>query len=182
MAKVVVFLAPGFEEIEAITPIDVLRRAEVDVTVAGLQDGPVTGSHGITVCPDTTIDKVRPEDVDMVVLPGGMPGTDNLRRDPRVAEFVRGMDRAGRYVCAICAAPLVLHAAGVIRERPLTSHPGVSQDLAGLNYREDRVVEAGTLITSRGPGTALEFSLELVRVLKGAETAEALAAIMLARR
>ena len=182
MKKVVVFLAPGFEEIEAITVIDVLRRAEVAVTVAGLQAGPVTGSHAITVQPDTTLDQVRPEDADMVVLPGGLPGSDHLREDTRVREFITRMDEAGKFTCAICAAPTVLHAAGIVRKRAITSHPFVREALAKLNYREDRVVVDGTMVTSRGPGTALEFSLELVTLLRGAETANTLAASMLARR
>ena len=105
MKSVAVLLAPGFEEIEAITVIDVLRRAEVRVTVAGLQEGEITGSHEITVRPDKTLDEVRPEEFDMVVLPGGLPGTDHLRDDPRVTSFVREMERAGKYTCAICAAP-----------------------------------------------------------------------------
>lgn len=182
MKKVVVFLAPGFEEIEAVTPIDVLRRAEIQVTVAGIRPGPITGSHGITIHADTTIDKVRTEEADMVVLPGGLPGSVHLREDAGVKDFVRKMDKAGKYVCAICAAPTVLHAADVIGNRAITSHPAVRQTLAHLNYKEDRVVEDGTLITSRGPGTALEFSLELVKHLKGAETADTIATAMLARR
>ena len=182
MKKVAVFLAPGFEEIEAVIPIDVLRRAEVEVIVAGLQPGPVTGSHGITIQPDATIEEVRPEDVDMVVLPGGLPGTDNLREDGRVREFIRKMDEAGKYTCAICAAPTVLKAAGVVRGRALTSHPAVKQDLARLNYREDRVVVHGSMVTSRGPGTAMEFALELVRLLEGEQKADELATFMLARR
>jgi 4-methyl-5(b-hydroxyethyl)-thiazole monophosphate biosynthesis len=182
MKRVALLLAPGFEEIEAVTPIDVLRRAEVEVTIAGLQDGPITGSHGITIQPDTTLDKVSPEDVDMVVLPGGLPGADNLRNDVRVRDFIQKMDKARKYVCAICAAPMVLHAAGVIRDRAITSHPGVREVLAEHKYKEDRVVVAGSMVTSRGPGTALEFSLELVKLLKSPDTADAVAAMMLARR
>ncbi len=182
MKKVIVVLAPGFEEIEAITPIDVLRRADIEVIVAGLTQGPITGSHGITVQPDTTIDAVRPHEVDMLILPGGMPGSEHLLQDERVKRFVQQMDRAGKYVCAICAAPLVLKHAGIVADRPITSHPGVQQAFPDLNYREDRVVRSGTLITSRGPGTALEFSLELVRVLKGDATADTLAAFMLAKQ
>ncbi len=179
--KAVVILASGFEEIEAVTVIDVLRRAEVTVTVAGLADGPVTGSHGITLTPDTVIDKVRPEDANMVVLPGGLPGSTNLRDDPRVREFVQKMDKAGKFTCAICAAPIVLNAAGVVRNRAVTSHPVVREALAELNYREDRVVADGTMVTSRGAGTAMEFALELVRILKGQRKASDLAAAMLAR-
>ena len=181
MKSVAVLLAPGFEEIEAITVIDVLRRAEVRVTVAGLQEGEITGSHEITVRPDKTLDEVRPEEFDMVVLPGGLPGTDHLRDDPRVTSFVREMERAGKYTCAICAAPTVLKAAGVAEGRSVTSHPIVEEDLKGLDYSEERVVVDGPVVTSRGAGTAMEFALELVRILVGAEKADVLAQMMLAR-
>jgi 4-methyl-5(b-hydroxyethyl)-thiazole monophosphate biosynthesis len=181
MKSVVVLLAPGFEEIEAITVIDVLRRAEIRVTVAGLQAGDITGSHEITVRPDRTLDEVHPEEFDMVVLPGGLPGTDHLRDDPRVTPFVREMERAGKYTCAICAAPTVLKAAGVTEGRSVTSHPIVEGDLKDLDYREDRVVVDGPVVTSRGAGTAMEFALELVRILVGAEKADVLAQLMLAK-
>jgi 4-methyl-5(b-hydroxyethyl)-thiazole monophosphate biosynthesis len=181
MKSAVVFLAPGFEEIEAITVVDVLRRAGVKVIVAGLESGPVTGSHEITVRPDTSIDQVSPLSVDMVVLPGGMPGSLHLRDDARVQGFLREMHRAGKYTCAICAAPVALKAAGIVGGRRLTSHPVVRNELRDLDFREDRVVVDGTLVTSRGAGTALEFSLELVRLLAGPEKASEVANQMLAR-
>ena len=179
MKSVAVFLAPGFEEIEAITVIDVLRRAGIHVTVAGLVEGEITGSHEITVRPDKTVDEIRPEDFDMVVLPGGLPGTDHLREDPRVRAFVRDMAESGKYTCAICAAPTVLEAAGVAAGRAVTSHPVVQEALKGLDYREDRVVVDGTVVTSRGAGTAMEFALELVRILAGPEKAALLARLMI---
>ncbi len=180
MKSVVVFLAHGFEEIEAVTIIDVLRRADVEVTVAGLQEGMIIGSHQIGVHTDTTIDQVRPDAFDMVALPGGLPGTDHLREDPRVLGFLQEMQRAGKYTCAICAAPTVLKAADVAKGKAITSHPLMKEDLEGLDYREDRVVVDGTVVTSRGPGTAMEFSLELVRILAGEEKADELARMMLA--
>lgn len=179
MKSVAVLLAPGFEEIEAVTVIDVLRRADIRVTVAGLSEGDITGSHDITVRPDTTLDEIRPEGFDMVVLPGGLPGTDHLREDPRVRAFVREMADAGKFTCAICAAPTVLKAAGVAEGRAVTSHPIVREALEGLDYREDRVVVDGSVVTSRGAGTAMEFALELVRILAGPEKARALAGMML---
>jgi 4-methyl-5(b-hydroxyethyl)-thiazole monophosphate biosynthesis len=181
MKSAVVFLAPGFEEIEAVTAIDVLRRAGVRVIVAGTREGSVTGSHEITVQPDARIEEVDPESVDMVVLPGGLPGSVHLRDDPRVRAFVQALDRAGKYTCAICAAPTVLKAAGVAAGRKLTSHPVVQEDFRDCDYREDRVVVDGTVVTSRGAGTALEFSLELVRLLVGPDKARELAAAMIAR-
>jgi len=180
MKSAVVFLATGFEEIEAVTVIDVLRRAGVRVWTAGLQPGLITGSHDITIRPDTTIEEVSPASVDMVVLPGGLPGTFHLRDDLRVRDFLREMHRAGKYTCAICAAPLVLMAAGIAAGRRLTSHPVVRDDLRDADYREDRVVVDGELVTSRGAGTALEFSLELVRLLAGPDKAAEVAKQVLA--
>ncbi len=180
--RVAVPLAPGFEEIEAVTVIDILRRAGLEVVTAGLREGPITGSHDIAVTPDRSLDEIRSEDFDMVVLPGGIPGTDHLREDPRVLELLQEMARARKYTCAICAAPVVLKAAGVVSGKAVTSHPVVEKDLGDLDYRQDRVVVDGTVVTSRGAGTAMEFALELVRILVGAEEADRLAGAMLAPR
>ena len=179
MKSVAVLLAPGFEEIEAITVIDVLRRADIRVTVAGLSKGEITGSHQITVRPDRSLDEIQPEGFDMVVLPGGLPGTDHLRADPRVRTFVQQMAGAGKLTCAICAAPTVLKEAGVAEGKSVTSHPIVREDLKGLDYREDRVVVDGPVVTSRGAGTAMEFALELVRILAGPEKTDLLARAMM---
>lgn len=181
MKSVVVLLAPGFEEIEALTVVDVLRRAGVRVVAAGLREGLITGSHEITVKPDTTVDKIRVEEFDMVVLPGGMPGTTHLRQDARVRKLVADMARAGRHTCAICAAPVVLKDAGVTFGKAVTSHPVMQEELKDLDYREDRVVTDDKIVTSRGPGTAMEFALELVRILAGQDKAEELAAAMVVR-
>lgn len=181
MKSVAVLLAPGYEEIEAITVIDVLRRADIRVTVAGLHEGEITGSHEITVRPDKSLEEIHPDGFDMVVLPGGLPGTDHLREDPRVLAFVREMARSGKHTCAICAAPTVLQAAGVSEGRAVTSHPIVREDLKGVDYREDRVVVDGSVVTSRGAGTAMEFALELVRILAGSEKADHLARMMIVR-
>jgi 4-methyl-5(b-hydroxyethyl)-thiazole monophosphate biosynthesis len=181
MKSVAVFLAPGFEEIEAVTVIDVLRRAGLQVTSAGLTTGPVTGSHDIEILPDATLDQIRPEAFDMVVLPGGLPGSYHLRDDPRVIAFVREMARLGRHTCAICAAPVVLKAAGLVEGKAVTSHPALREEMQSPGYREDRVVHDGGVVTSRGPGTALEFSLELVRILAGPDKARDLSGAMLAR-
>ncbi len=179
MKSIAVLLAPGFEEIEAVTIIDVLRRADLQVTVAGLQEGPVTGSHEITIASDTSLDRIRPDAFDMVVLPGGLPGTYHLRDDPRVIGFLREMAGAGKHTCAICAAPVVLKAADLVAGKAVTSHPALREEMQGLDYREDRVVVDGKVVTSRGPGTALEFSLELVRILAGPDKARELAGAML---
>jgi 4-methyl-5(b-hydroxyethyl)-thiazole monophosphate biosynthesis len=181
---VVVPLAEGFEETEAVAIVDVLRRAELPVVTVSLDGREVTGSHGIAVAADLAWDGLDPEAATAVVLPGGMPGTTHLAEDERVLALVRRLAQGGRLVAAVCAAPLVLEAAGVLAPgTPYTSHPGVRARLAGLGAAsEDRVVVSGRVITSQGPGTALEFALAVVEALAGRERADALAAAMLVPR
>jgi 4-methyl-5(b-hydroxyethyl)-thiazole monophosphate biosynthesis len=177
---VLVPLAPGFEEIEATVIIDVLRRAGVDVIVAGLAPGPVTGSHGITLVPDRTLDEVDAAGLAMVVLPGGMPGAQHLKEDERVLALVRALESSGRGVAAICAAPIVLAEAGVLRGRRATAYPSFRDRLPGAEVvAEPRVVRYGPVITSQGVGTALEFALELASDLVGPGKASELRAALL---
>lgn len=180
MANVLVPLANGFEEIEAVTIIDVLRRAGVVVTVAGLADGPARGSHDIVLEPDTTLDAVRAASFDAVVLPGGMPGAKHLSEDPRVLEIVRRSVESGRLTAAICAAPIVLEAAGVLKGVRATSYPGHA--LPSARYSEDSVVEDGVIVTSRAAGTAMEFALALVTRLVSPAKARELTERMLVER
>jgi 4-methyl-5(b-hydroxyethyl)-thiazole monophosphate biosynthesis len=166
--RVLIPLAGGFEEIEAVNVIDILRRADVEVVTAGLKDGPIEGSHKIKVLPDTSLDKIDFRDFDGLILPGGSPGFVNLGNDERILNMAREMDRAGKYVAAICAAPSVLIKAGVLQGRKATVSPsGKAQVEACAKFCEDRVVVDRNLITSRSPGTALEFALKLVEVLVG---------------
>jgi 4-methyl-5(b-hydroxyethyl)-thiazole monophosphate biosynthesis len=168
--RILVPLANGFEEIEAVNVIDILRRADVEVVTAGLEEGLVEGSHKIKVLPDTTLEKIDYRDFDGLVLPGGAPGFVNLGNDERILKMAREMDRAGKVVAAICAAPSVLIKAGVLQGRRATVSPsGKAQVAACANFREERVVVDGNLVTSRSPGTALEFALKLVEVLVGKE-------------
>ncbi len=169
MARVLVPLADGFEEIEAVTVIDLLRRADIDVVVAGLTPGPATGNHGIAVGTDQTLDEALGQDYDMAVLPGGLPGADHLEADGRVIELLRRMADSERFTAAICAAPKVLAAAGVLDGRRATSFPGfISEDRTpGLTVADDPVVCDGKVITSRGPGTAMDFALTLIERLAG---------------
>ena len=162
MKRVLVPLAEGFEELEAVTIIDILRRAGIEVVVASLAGSPVTGSHGIRLAADTPLAALVEQDFDMIALPGGMPGAEHLRNDPRIAAFVRRLHGAGRPVAAICAAPMVLAAAGVLEGRRATSYPGFLEGGTGEAEVVDRNV-----ITSRGPGTALDFALALVEELLG---------------
>jgi 4-methyl-5(b-hydroxyethyl)-thiazole monophosphate biosynthesis len=172
MASVLVLLAQGCEELEAVTVIDLLRRAgNLEVVSAGLDDAPVTASRGTRLLADTTIDRVLDRRFDMVVLPGGLPGADHLDRDPRVRELLTGTAGRGGFVAAICAAPKALVNAGLLRGRRATSFPGSLEGLAldGIDLREDDVVVDGRVITSRGPGTAMDFALVLIEELAGAE-------------
>jgi len=166
---VLVILAEGFEEIEFVTPVDVLRRAGASVTVAALKEGiHVAGRSGLTLHADRTMAAAE-EGFDCIVLPGG-PGVAGLRRDPRVADLLRRQNEAGRWIAAICAAPTVLKDAGVLGARRHTAHFSVAGELPGALLGE-RVVVDGNLITSRGAGTALEFGLMLVEKLMSPERA-----------
>lgn len=165
MKRVLVPLAEGFEEIEAVTIIDILRRAGIEVVVASLAGNPVTGSHGIRISADTPLAAVAEQQFDMIALPGGMPGADHLRKDSRIGEILRHMRSSGRPVAAICAAPMVLEAAGVLENRRATSFPGFLDDAKSAKVVGDAVVVDRGVITSRGPGTALDFALTLVEIL-----------------
>lgn len=167
MKKVLVPLAPGFEEIEAITVIDILRRAGVDVVAAGTVPGPIVASRQTRHLPDCLLADVQADDFDLLVLPGGQPGTDNLRADPRIHEIIATLRAAGKPVAAICAAPTVLAADGVLARRTATCHPSVRHDLQASHVSDDRVVVDGPVITSQAAGTALEFAFALVELLCG---------------
>lgn len=171
MARVLVPLADGCEELEAVTIIDLLRRAGVDVVSAGLKDGPVTASRGVVLLPDARLDDVLGGDFDMIVLPGGLPGADHLDQDPRIHHLLQQMAERDKYTAAICAAPKVLLNAGLLDGRRATAYPGIIDGrlAAGSQLLEDPVVIDGRVITSRGPGTAMEFALTLIEQLLGAD-------------
>jgi 4-methyl-5(b-hydroxyethyl)-thiazole monophosphate biosynthesis len=182
--RVLVPLAPGFEEIEAMAIVDVLRRAGIEVVVAGTSAGAIEGSRGVRVVPDETLDEVGAQRFDAIALPGGGPGSRNLREDPRVLRALQAHHAAGRLTGAICAAPTVLLRAGLAANRRLTAHPSVQAELAGGGARvaaADRVVVDGMLVTSQGPGTAIEFAFKLVELLCGPQKVAELNAAMLAR-
>ncbi|MES9812415.1 MAG: DJ-1 family glyoxalase III [Candidatus Thiodiazotropha sp.] len=172
MARVLVPLAEGCEELEAVTITDLLTRADIEVVTAGLKDGPVKASRGITLVPDTTLDAVMDQAFDMMVLPGGLPGADNLDADPRIHEMLKRLNQQGKFTAAICAAPKVLAGAGLLQGRRATSYPGVldNMDLPQVDVQLERVISDDRVITSRGPGTAMDFALELIEQLSGRET------------
>lgn len=171
MPTILTLLAEGFEEIEAITPLDLLRRAGAQVTSAALGDGiHVTGRSGITVHADTSLAAIEASTFDCVFLPSG-PGVKNLRADARVCPLVRRHHEAGKWIAAICAAPTVLLDADLLKGRRYTAHFSVAHELPDL-IADERVVIDGNLITSRGAGTALEFGLQLVEKLYSAKAAQ----------
>ena len=169
MASVLVPLAQGCEELEATTIVDLLRRAGIGVITAGLDDKPVRASRGMVLIPDTTLDQALEQEYDMVVLPGGLPGADHLNGDPRIRTLLTRMAQSDRYTAAICAAPRVLASAGLLHGRRATSFPGVLDAFQDLDYSSDPVVMDGKVITSRGPGTAMDFALALIEILAGKE-------------
>lgn len=169
MATVLVPLAEGFEELEAITITDLLTRAEIKVVTAGLLPGLVTASRGAVVQPGTTLDEALKHEYDMVVLPGGQPGATHLENDPRIIKLVQDMAAQGKYTTAICAAPRVLATAGILTNKSVTCYPGTfnSNDFEGVTVTGNTVEDAGMVVTSRGPGTAMDFTLTLIEKLKG---------------
>jgi 4-methyl-5(b-hydroxyethyl)-thiazole monophosphate biosynthesis len=167
MKIVLVPLANGCEEIEAVTVIDILRRAGIEVVSAGLDTHPVRASRGTVLVPDTILDVALQRSYDMLVLPGGQPGTNNLKADPRILTLAKNMAQHDRYVAAICAAPSVLATAGVLDGRRATSFPGSLDGFPHVQQQPAAVVVDGKIITSRGPGTAMDFALTLVERLAG---------------
>jgi len=170
--KAVVLLADGFEEVEAATPIDYLRRAGAEVTVAGVGGREAKGSRGLAVRADGLVSDAVGKDWDAVVVPGGMPGAANIAANADCAALLRSAAASGKIVAAICAAPaVVLAPLGLLSGRRFTCYPGMEKDVSGARWSEERVVVDGDLVTSRGAGTAGEWALEIVAKLYGQETA-----------
>lgn len=182
MPRVVVLLADGFEEVEAMAIVDVLRRAAIDTVIAGLHAGPVVSARKVAVLPDTVIDSVAVDAFDMIILPGGQPGADNLNADHRVGELIAAFHRKDKLIGAICAAPYVLAGAGVLNGKRATAYPSYKNRLGTARYEETAVVEDGTVLTSRGAGTALQFGLAVVERLAGRELAHKIGDAMLVPR
>jgi len=172
MPTVLVPLAQGCEELEAVTVIDLLRRAGITVVTAGLDKEPVKASRGVVLIPDTTLDEAAKQSFDMIVLPGGLPGADHLNNDPRIHKLLKDMQQQGKYTAAICAAPKVLADAGLLANKLATSYPGVLEKMQvpDMQFIDAPVVKDGQVITGRGPGTAMDFALELIETLVGRET------------
>lgn len=179
MARVLVPLADGFEEIEAITIIDILRRGDIEVCVASLGTLDVKGAHAITVRADVLFDDRGNEPFEMIVLPGGYGGTMALANDHRVQGLLKAMDDQGLWIGAICAAPIALDKAGVLKEG-FTCYPSCEEAIDTIGYDPTRqVMLTQNILTSRGPATAFSFSLEIIRLLQGASKADDVASQIL---
>ncbi|WP_312906707.1 DJ-1 family glyoxalase III [Tissierella praeacuta] len=176
MKKVILFLAEGFEEVEALTVVDYLRRKDVAVdTVSITEDNKVKGVHDIVVIADKVINSINDiNSYDAVIIPGGLPGATNLRDNHKVIDIVKKANRNGKLVAAICAGPIVLEKAGVIHGKNVTSYPGFEDELMSGIYIDDSVVRDCNIITAKGPALAVEFAIEIMRYLLGEEKVDEL--------
>ena len=166
------FIAEGFEEIEALCPVDILRRAGLEVTTVGIGSGEITGSHGITVKTDITDSEYSDASPELIFLPGGMPGTLNLLASGTVKKAVLNAFDNGSYIAAICAAPMILGELGLLEGKEAICYPGFEDKLKGAAVSQKRVVTDGKILTAAGMGAALDFGLEIVKLLKGKTAAE----------
>jgi 4-methyl-5(b-hydroxyethyl)-thiazole monophosphate biosynthesis len=176
--RVILPLANGFEEIEAIALVDTMRRGGIEVVIAGVDGITLKGAHGITVASDVDIKSIKSADFDMIVLPGGGTGTRTLTSNENVQSLIKEFDCAGKLVGAICAAPIALDKAGVLKDE-YTSYPGTSEIIKSSKFIEKNIVESGNILTSRGPGTAICFGIYIIEKLVGKETAKAVKEEML---
>ena len=176
MSKVLIFMAEGHEEIEALTVVDILRRADIEIEMVSITGNKkVPGSHGIVTYCDKLIETVNFDSADMLVLPGGMPGTLNLGLCEPLMDQIHGFNTSKKGLAAICAAPTVFGKAGLLQGKKATCYPGMEGDLLGANVSTDSVCHDGHIITSRGMGTAIPFALEIVKTFKGDDVANKLA-------
>lgn len=167
-----VFLADGFEMIEALTPVDILKRAGLEVKTVSVKGDTVTSSHGVKVTPDIKIEDIEDiDDVKALVLPGGMPGTLNLQSTPSLIDLIKECNAQEKYICAICAAPLILGEMGLLKGKNATCYPGFEEKLKGAVIKSDKVVKDSNIITAKGAGAALDFAFKIVEELVSADKA-----------
>ncbi len=166
--KILVFIADGFEEVEALTVVDYLRRLNIIVDMVSISENhQVSGSHYIEVTTNKLISEIKHKDYDGLVIPGGMPGATNLKDNSQVIELVQKMHADNKMIAAICAGPIVLEKAGIIEGKNITSYPNFEQKLKNSNYKKDKTVRDGNIITARGPYFAVDFTFEIVDYLLG---------------
>ena len=169
------FLAEGFEEVEALAPLDLIRRAGLEIKTVGVGGKVITGSHGIPVTADMTDAELADNAPDMVILPGGMPGTKNLDASETVHKAIADAVKNDAYLCAICAAPMILGKLGLLKGKNAVSYPGFESYLEGATVPSEKVVRDGKIITAKGMGAAIEFGLAIISALKDEKTADDLA-------
>lgn len=175
MNEVIVFMTNGTEEVEALTVVDMLIRAGIKAVVSSIDSTyTITGSHGITIKADTTFEDIDWNEVKMIVLPGGMPGTNRLMDCEKLCNKIKEFNRDGKMLAAVCAAPSILGVNGILNGKNATCYPGYEEKLLGANYIKQPVVRDGNIITSRGLGTTIEFAAEIIKCLDSEEKAEAL--------
>ena len=171
---VYLFLADGFEECEALAPLDILRRGGVDIKTVGIGKDYICGTHGVTIKADLNENDVSLEGLEAVILPGGMPGTTNLENNETVKKAVEYANRTNKLICAICAAPKILGSMGILKDKKATCFPGFEKNLISANISNLSVVKDGNIITAKGAGVAFDFGFEILSALKNSKTADTL--------
>ena len=170
---VYILLGKGFEEIEALLPLDMLRRAELDVMTLGIGSQMIVGSHGIGLVCDADVKNITPDEtLQAVVIPGGMPGTLNIEKSPFAQKFIDYANENGKLICAICAAPSILGHKGLLKGKKATCFPGFEDELEGAVFVDEGVVQDGNIITAKGAGVAIEFGLKIAEQFAGKEEAD----------
>ncbi|MDZ4198478.1 MAG: DJ-1 family glyoxalase III [Kiritimatiellia bacterium] len=179
--KILIPVAEGSEDMETAMLVDIFRRADAQVTLAGLTPPPIRCARGLRLVPDADWAEIDPDEFDALILPGGSGGTEIFRKHIGLQDALRRANRAGKWIGAVCAGPLALYEAGVLDSRRATLYPGLERGLPRADWREDRVVADGRILTSRGPGTCMEFALSFVSCFAGPDRARTLAADLLLR-
>ncbi len=180
MKNIYVFLGDGFETIEALTAVDVLRRGGADVKTVSIMDKiTVLSSHSVEVKADIMLDEAELENSDMMILPGGLGGTNNIKANKKLIEALKAQAEKGKYVCAICAAPSALGINGILKGKKTTVYPGFEEEMTGCSVMGENVVKDGNIITGKGPGMAVEFAFALLEAAKGEEAVKQVKAGML---
>ncbi len=174
MVNTAILFAPGYEEIEGLTIVDILRRANINTSIIGVDEKEVTGAHNVTIKTDQTLDELNIDEVDALILPGGAPGFKNLQKNKMVLSMIKEVHKKKKIVAAICASPIVLATAGILNQKKATIYPGMEAEIkkAKGTFVDDLVVVDDNIVTSRGPATTILFSLKLVEILKDKNTSE----------
>lgn len=178
--KVAVYFATGYEEVEALAVVDVLRRGNVEVVMVGVDGKAVVSGRGISINMDATIDEINHDEIDMMVLPGGIPGVDNLIKNETVVKELKAFKEQGKWLAAICAAPSILGKLGLLQGEKATCYPGYEDELTGCQHTGERVEVSHHIVTGKGAGTALDFGYKILEVLKDKDLADQIRKAMIA--